>query len=669
MIMPLSVKNQSIETSGITKDYKEALCEYIWNGFEAGATEVVVSYTVNSVGGIDTITISDNGDGIVFEDLAETFGAFLASRKNSLSLKVKSKANKGKGRFSFVAFASDARWRTIYKAEKELKQYNITLSNANKEILDYTAPQIVQANHSGTDVTFWGIDGLLPESLSIENLEDVLLTEFAWYLYLNKGKRVKLKLNNQELDCRKYINLELSEEIKKTVDNVSFSISLVVWQERIKEKFCCYYFDGEETVKGTDSTTFNRNTVEFNHSVFIRSTFFNEWENVSLNNFNDQTELGQTEEGQKTLKKLKKIVQEFIGKKLSSYMSGKADEEIKKMIEEKKTFPYFSNDIYGQMRKNDLIRVTKELYCLEPRIFFKLKDVQEKSLLGFLNLLLDSEERENVLGIIEQIVELSPVQRRDFAQMLQKTRLENVIDTIRFIENRYQVIGILKALVYDITKFANERNHIQEIIERHYWLFGEQYNLASADRPMQKALEQYLNILYGANAPNAQLDPDAEAERRMDIFLCSARKVESAFENSMEENIVVELKAPKVPLSKKVLRQIEDYMDFVRKQPQYTSLHRKWKFIAVCKNVDEDVKAQYKAFEDKGKPGLVFKVDNYEVYALTWDDIFKSFDLRHSFMLDKLKYDRDMLTIEFSKDTQEKSRATADELTKAAVAF
>ena len=33
MIIPLSVKNQSIETSGITNDYKEAICEYIWNGF------------------------------------------------------------------------------------------------------------------------------------------------------------------------------------------------------------------------------------------------------------------------------------------------------------------------------------------------------------------------------------------------------------------------------------------------------------------------------------------------------------------------------------------------------------------------------------------------------------------------------------------------------------
>ena len=97
----LSVKNQSVESSGITKDFREAICEYIWNGFEAGATKVEVTYTLNSLDGIDTITIIDNGKGIEFESLEDTFGAFLASQKNSLSVSVKSKDNKGKGRFSF----------------------------------------------------------------------------------------------------------------------------------------------------------------------------------------------------------------------------------------------------------------------------------------------------------------------------------------------------------------------------------------------------------------------------------------------------------------------------------------------------------------------------------------------------------------------------------------
>lgn len=96
MILQLSVKNQSIESSGITNDYKEAICEYVWNGFEAHATEVNIDYSLNVASGIGTLSISDNGEGIVYNSISDTFGAFLTSQKNLLSLKMKSKANKGK---------------------------------------------------------------------------------------------------------------------------------------------------------------------------------------------------------------------------------------------------------------------------------------------------------------------------------------------------------------------------------------------------------------------------------------------------------------------------------------------------------------------------------------------------------------------------------------------
>lgn len=155
MIMPLSVKNQSVESSGITKDYKEAICEYIWNGFEANATEVRISYTLNELEGIDTISVIDNGDGISYDSLSDTFGAFLASQKNSLSLRVKSKANKGKGRFSFIAFSSIAEFYTKYYDDNELKAYKIILSDKNKEVFEYTQPQETQQTQStGTNIVF-----------------------------------------------------------------------------------------------------------------------------------------------------------------------------------------------------------------------------------------------------------------------------------------------------------------------------------------------------------------------------------------------------------------------------------------------------------------------------------------------------------------------------------
>lgn len=220
------------------------------------------------------------------------------------------------------------------------------------------------------------------------------------------------------------------------------------------------------------------------------------------------------------------------------------------------------------------------------------------------------------------------------------------------------------SLVGELNTYANERDHVQKIVEQHYWLFGEQYHLVTADKRMQKALEEYLYLLYGDKAPNPVLTPDEEELRRMDIFACAARNTEDANGSAIQENLVVELKAPKVVLTKAVLRQIEDYMDYVRKQPLFNSQYRRWKFIAVCSAVDDDVKARYDSQKSKGKKGLVAEIDNYEVYALTWDDVFQSFDLRHAFLLDKLKMDKEAIAAEIAQTAgDEKSKDTADALT------
>lgn len=670
MILQLSVKNQSIESSGITNDYKEAICEYVWNGFEAHATEVNIDYALNIALGVGELSITDNGDGIVYGDLSDTFGAFLTSQKNLLSLKMKSKANKGKGRFSFSAFATGAKWITTYKDSdsNEYKAYEIILENDKKEVLNYTEPQVSAIKKTGTKVEFDNIFSLTAENMTFEVLEPALLKEFAWFLYLCKGRNLKININGRPIEYEKYINAEFSEKTITTIAGSRFEVTLVVWAEAIKEKFCCYFFDSKDEVKSIETTSFNRNTVEFNHSVFVKSDFFDGQENDCMEMESDQISLFTDEDDKKVYKELKKFIAKFIEKKIGNYMSQKADDAVRQMIEERKTFPKFPDDPYGKMQKQDLEKVTKEIYKIEPKIFYKLKPVQEKSLLGFLNLLLNSRERENVLTIVEQIVELTPEQRQDFSDMLRKTKLENVIDTIKFVQDRYKVIELLRTIVFDMTQYANERDHLQKIVQQHFWLFGEQFNLASADERMKNALEKYINILYGEKEIEATLDEDAEQERRMDIFMCNVRDIEASFGTTMEENIIVELKAPKVILSKKVLRQIEDYMDFVRKQPNFNSEYRRWKFIAVCKEVDEDVKGRYKTFEDKGKIGLVIQVENYEVYALTWDDVFKSFELRHAPLLKRLNYDREKLAEELMKELEnEEGRDKVNVLTNIAV--
>lgn len=666
MILKLSVNNQSVESSGITKDYRDALCEYVWNSFEANATAVAIDCVPNELSGSSEIIITDNGDGIAYDSLDRTFGAFLDSQKNGRSLQIKTKANKGKGRFSCFSFASFAEWSTVTETPNGRIAYTIKLENSDKNQCDVSEP-MPTTRSTGTRLIISGIDGICEDNLSFAQLEDTMLKAFAWYLHLNKDKKIVLTINGTGLDYRKYINSDASVEKEISISRIPFKIALIVWNEKIKENFSVYMLDEEGVVRSKDTTTFNRNAVDFNHSVFVTSPFFLGRDNIKLNGkraeIEGQISLNEHDEDKPVLKELSKAIQDVIEAGLHQHMVAQADKAIERM-DARKSFPAFPNDFYGQMRKKDLIQVTKEIYRIQPGIFHSLKPIQEKSLLGFLNLLLNSEERENVLSIIDEIVQLSPEQRKEFASVLKRTRLENIIATIRFIEDRYKVIEALKAIVFDHVGYANERDHVQKIVEQHYWLFGEQYHLVTADKRMQKALEEYLYLLYGDRAPNPLLTPDEEELRRMDIFACAARRTEDASGNAIQENLVVELKAPKVVLTKTVLRQIEDYMDYVRKQPSFNSQYRRWKFIAVCSSVDDDVKARYGSQQSKGKKGLVTEIDNYEVYALTWDDVFQSFDLRHAFLLDKLQMDKDAIAAEIEKTTgAEKSRKTADALT------
>lgn len=650
MRYPLSVKSKSVETSGIPRDYKEALCEYVWNGFEANATTISITHTINVLGGIEEICISDNGSGICFETIQDTFGAFLASQKNALSLKIKSKVNQGKGRFAGFSFANRIKWDTVCAENGKNVQYSISVYSENKNEYEVTEKALTERS-TGTTVIIGNVDQILPEQVTILALEDTLLKEFAWYLYLNKERNVEILVNGERVDYTKYIDTRFSAKKDLLIDGIGLKIDVVVWKEKIREKFCIYFMNLEGVLKGRDTTSFNRNTVNFNHSVFVRSLCFDRDSDTSLttdDSGNEQIAFDDQPSNRTFLRKVKKEIQEAIDDALTAFLSAQATKAVQDMMD-RESFPTFSDDIPGQLQKKDLMTVTQELYKLDARIFYKLKPIQEKSLLGFINLLLQSEERENMLDIIESIVSLTPEQRKGFSDILKRTQLGNIIDTIQFIEDRYKVVEALKQVVFDYTDYANERYHVQKIVEQHYWLFGEQYNLVTADQRMQKALANYLNILYGSDAPDATLNPDQEEMRRMDIFLCGARKTEDSVGDEIQENLVIELKAPKVVLTKKVLRQIEDYMDFVRKQPQFNTQLCRWRFIAVCNNVDDDVRARYATNQTKGKKGLVFSVENYELYALTWADVFKSFELRHSFLLKKLKIDQEAIEKDISQ--------------------
>ena len=80
------MKNILITPEGIKTNLKnvkplEAICEYIWNGFDAGASQIKVYLHTNELGVINMVSVIDNGTGIVYHELPYKFQPFNESKK------------------------------------------------------------------------------------------------------------------------------------------------------------------------------------------------------------------------------------------------------------------------------------------------------------------------------------------------------------------------------------------------------------------------------------------------------------------------------------------------------------------------------------------------------------------------------------------------------------
>lgn len=659
------ITSRSISQSGLPQDYKKAIAEYIWNGFDARASLIELNYNSNEIGHISSFSITDNGIGILIDTIGETFGHFLDSQKSStFDNEGFIKGKKGKGRFSFSLFANRAVWQTRFTTEdKNVLQYDISINKSSQDNFGIDNKILLKDSRTGTTVLFEDIHSLTSDLLERDDFEEFIASEFGWFLFLNKEKDYSIQINGNKIDYWSIIGD--FEEFEANFGEYNFIISFLRWNKKIGDKYYYYLLNDELKEVHRKHTSFNNKAIDFHHSVYVESDFFNDFAYTK----DDNLVLDFAGKNQESLeyKQLIRKLNLFVFEKEKQFIREQQAEQLISKYHLKNIFPKFRNNSYEKYRQKDLETVVKELYCIQPKIFQGLKDQQSRTLVGFLNLLLDSEQREHILQIMDKIIKLSDEERELLAKSLKKTNFSNVTKLISLLENRFQVINIIKSLVFDHDKFATERDHIQRVIENNYWLFGEQYHLASADKNLETALSNYLTIIERGEKIPIKID-DKKKLKRPDIFICKQVEVPDSTTNeyNIEENIIVELKRPSVIIGKEQFSQVEDYLRFIKNEPNFNSQLRKWKFILIGKKVDDFIESKYESQKDKGKRYLVEGIKNYEIYAMTWDDIFRIFESRHKHLIDKLEFKNSIIE-ELEEKGIEFSLATANELTKIAV--
>lgn len=625
-----------ITDEGIKKHFKSfdperAIFEMVWNGLDANAKTVRVETHYNNLKRLETVLIIDEGDGIDVENLENSFGKFNESLKKKDDDK---HGSHGKGRLSFHRLSGKAVWHT------KRKNINTRITIDSTPIKDFSYEPLPSEDsqhpslrklESGTCVELFNCEGnVLPEETQ---LIEKLSVEFGWYLALNPKKTIKLNGNN--IPVPKH---ELYEE-EFCVDNHDFTAKIFRWEERPgKEKSYHYLVNKNHKIVRKELSSHN-NKVSFFSSTYV----FSDW----IDSYNpDMIELDPDYElSSKVMKSVLAKITILQRNIYKNYLRCYADSEIEK-YDEKGYFPSYkyTEQNYSDWRKNNTKLVLKDIYYADPTLFNNLKAKQAKILIRLLDKVLVSNENDTLFDVLNGVLDLSDDSMSRLASQLKKTTMENIISTIETLQKRQVAIHHLRAIMEDRFDEILETPDLQKIIENNTWLFGPQYaTLGAEEDSFTKIAKNLRDIVRDIDVVSDQdIEDGADIEgvsRQVDLFL--ARKI-PYFDSTGTQTykcVIVEIKRPGISLSKKHLRQLEDYAEIISKHPSFNSDKLQFDLILIGRKLSKDdtqIKDKMNALKNNFEPGLVGIGENYKCYMKNWFTIFDDFELSNNYLLGTL---------------------------------
>ncbi|MCI8448296.1 MAG: hypothetical protein HFH30_07845 [Eubacterium sp.] len=626
----------------------ESVAEYIWNGYDANATEVKIWAESNAMGGIHKVTVMDNGCGIDYKTLDKKFKPFYESNKmiyknennNSSLLHGKN----GIGRLTFFTFAHAAKWTTVYRDGDRTFKYTIVITE--KALNDYTTsiPVEIEDGTTGTVVEFDGIK----EEILLSSILEFIKIDFAWFIELNAKRNINLVFNGEQLDYSKI--LKEREQKKYKYNEYEFDVVFCRWEKKLHQEYSKYYYlnhDGKEVYK--ENTTLNNKGDDFYHSVYVCSSLFSDF---SFSKTNGQLRLeaaGKNREDE-AFKYIKREIDKYIREKRDPFIR-KSTKKFLNKLEDKEAYPEYNlNNPVDKYKKECLDELLATVFYIEPRLLGGLDIRQLKVVVRMFGILMETGEVDSFVEIMENVIDMTTEERNELVDTLKYTSLAKINKTIRLLKDRAKSVANLKNLVYNEDLKAGEINAIQPFMENNYWLLGEKYHLVSAEEPsFEEALRRFTYILTGEKKKRREVKIDSEhAKKQMDIFA-----VRQMPDGEIKRCIVVELKHPKVILSMKELDQVKTYMGTIVEEPNFKAGNIEWEFYLIGNKYNDYIKREIANGRSHGEKSLVYYVDNCKIYVKTWREIFTEFEINYDFLYSRLQLQQEQIIAGAGKTRKE----------------
>lgn len=613
----VKITKDSIETElkGYENKPYDCLFEFVWNSLDAGATKIEINYTIpeTGIGYVDGVEIIDNGGGweLASDQNTETF---LSSTKSKESTKYKTlpMGKLGRGRYAFIWLSK--------KIEVYSKKKKISLTPEIKFTLEDDT-----YDTRGTKICFVGINESFSSALNAQsNLIREIVINFGWFLKQNPNYQILVNeilidpSTNIKLSEKLSIN-DFSENVKKYLKDQNLDIEIVLWKEKPAEWSSFYFLDENRNELFKKSTSLNKKNDNFWHSVYIVSNFFGSYSEVE-DEEGGQVGLEFNPEQQNIKRAKSKLLQELkekIVKLRKPYLIEQSKHLVSSLREEKilpdlQEYGIFDEESYGEL--------IEAVYVISPSIFTSKSDAEKKFICATFAGLISMQDGNLIRKIIEQLQELTEEEKNDLSKILDKTRLSNIVRTIKEIDHRLEVVDKLKLLISEYEKETLEVGCLQEIFDENFWIFGEQFRLfSSTEGAIKTVLDRYAKDILGIENPSVS----SISRKELDLFLTQTEE-----SSGIQKNIIVELKRASIKLTEsKEYLQIRQYCNEVLNESLCNGTSQYWEFYLIGKDYDSGIEGLISSAQTHGEKtrGLTFcdKDGRVKIYVRKWSDILE----------------------------------------------
>ena len=613
-----------------------ALSELVWNGVDADADKVSIFLEHDNLDVLDRISVRDNGTGFSPEEAAILFKNLGGSWKRlSQQTKIKKRdlhGKEGRGRFKVFALGRVAVWNIVYKkTNKQFFEYKITIFRDNIRQAEISEQKISKSKNSGVTVEISELDKNF-KSLTRENATQSIAESFA--LYLKNYTDVEIIYDGVKVDPSLVIDSEYKYPLSTVKDENgtehSTELEIIEWKVPTKKTL---YLCNSKGFPYSQAKEKRFHTGKYEFSAYLKSSFI---EQLYQENTLEMGEL------KKELVTLIEEAQSVI----KNHFLDKAADEAQTVVEEwkkEKIYPF------EQAPTNSIEKVERQIFDIVAVKInthlsdFSISSPNNKKL--SLKLLKQSIEKspEDLQLILNEVLNLPKRQQKELADLLRDTTLTAIINASKLISDRLKFIAGLEEIVFDteLKKHLKERSQLHQILKDNTWFFGEEFNLSVSDQSLTEVLKKHKKELgedITIDKPVKRIDGSTGI---VDLML--SRKIKTNRADELE-HLIIELKAPKVPIKQSETGQIETYAFAVANDERFRGIKTRWTFWLISNDMDDVVK--YKTKQSNRPEGILHQSDTTQnphvtIWVKTWSQLILENNARLSFIKEKLEFEAD----------------------------